>query len=211
MPLFKITNVSPETQIYVWKIEESYEQLRTEVPLNQHSENRINGMKSELHRRGFLSVRKILHEKGYSDFDLYYDEFGKPHLKDGKHVSITHSHEFAAVVFSDQNIGIDLEKQREKIKILDYKFAEFEMTWLDLNAADYIRKLTVVWGIKEAIFKIRNEVGISFNDHIFVQPFEIENFEANALLDFNGIQAWFKVTIDEFENFTLVCAFENKN
>jgi len=208
MPLYKTINVTPETQIYIWKIDEPYEQLRAEVPLNAHSENRINGMKSELHRRGFLSVRKILQQKGYSDFDLYYDEFGKPHLKDGKHVSITHSHEFAAVIFSDQNIGIDLEKQREKIQILDYKFAEFEMSWLDSKASDYIRKLTAVWGVKEAIFKIRNEVGISFNDHIFVQPFEIENLQAEALLDFNGIKSWFEVYIDEFENFTLVYVFE---
>lgn len=208
MPLYKTIKINPETQIYIWKIEEPYEQLRAEVPLNAHSENRINGMKSELHRRAFLCVRKILQQKGYSDFDLYYDEFGKPHLKNGQHLSITHSHEFAAVIFSDQNIGIDLEKQREKILIIDYKFAEFEMTWLDLKAPDYIRKLTAIWGVKEAIFKIRNEVGISFNDHIFVQPFEVENLQAEALLDFNGNKSWFKVSIDEFENFTLVYVFE---
>lgn len=208
MPLYKTINFNSETQICIWKIEESYEQLRTEVLLNERSELRLNGMKSELHRCGFLSVRKILGEKGYSDFDLYYDEFGKPHLKDGRHISITHSHEFSAVIFSGQNMGIDLEKQREKIQILDYKFAEFEMTWLDRTASDYIRKLTVVWGIKEAIFKIRNEVGISFNDHIFVQPFEIESLQAAVVLDFNGVKNRFVVCFEEFENFTLVYVFE---
>jgi hypothetical protein len=45
-------------------------------------------MKSELHQR-FLSVRKLLQEASYNDFDLSYDELGKPHLKDGKHISIT--------------------------------------------------------------------------------------------------------------------------
>jgi hypothetical protein len=31
-------------------------------------------MKSEMHQRGFLSVRKLLQTAGYTDFDLYYDE-----------------------------------------------------------------------------------------------------------------------------------------
>lgn len=208
MSLYKIINVNPETQIYIWKITESYEQLRSEVALNERSETRINGMKSELHRRGFLSVRKILQQKGYSDFDLYYDQFGKPHLKDGQHLSITHSHEFSAVIFSDRNIGIDIEKQREKILIIDYKFAEFEIAKLNKSEPDYIRKLTAIWGVKEAIFKIRNEVGISFNDHIFVQPFDIDNLQADALLDFNGVKSWFQVNIAEFENFTLVYVLE---
>lgn len=208
MPLYKIINFSPQTQIYIWKIDEPYAQLRNEVPLNERNEVRLNGMKSELHRRGFLSVRKILQEVGYSDFDLTYDAFGKPHLKDGRHLSITHSHEFSAVIFSDQNIGIDMEKQREKIVILDYKFAEFEMTWLNKNASDYIRKLTVVWGVKEAIFKIRNEAGISFNDHIFVQPFEMQNLQTSVILDFNETRRIFSVYFEEMENFTLVYVLE---
>jgi hypothetical protein len=32
-------------------------------------------MKSHLHQRGFLSVRKLLQEAG-NDLDLYYDELG---------------------------------------------------------------------------------------------------------------------------------------
>ena len=34
-----------------------------------------------------------------------------------KHISITHSFEFAAVLISEQEAGIDIEKNREKIKI----------------------------------------------------------------------------------------------
>ena len=62
-------------------------------------------MKSELHQRGFLSVRMLLVEFGYTDEDLVYDSFGKPHLKDGKHISITHSYNFSAVVISSKAVG----------------------------------------------------------------------------------------------------------
>ena len=91
MPLYKSINVNSQTTVKVWKIEESYNDLIQSLNLKPQSLERVLGMKSELHQRGFLSVRHLLREFGYTDQDLYYDDRGKPHLKDGKHSSITHS------------------------------------------------------------------------------------------------------------------------
>ena len=205
MPLNHIIKHNETTQIYLWKITESEQQLLSEVTLNEKNQQRLQNMKSEMHRRGFLSVRKLLAYNGYSDFDLYYDKTGKPHLHDGKHISITHSHEFSAIVLSDTNIGIDMEMQREKIRIIADKFtAPLEETYLDRHSEDYISKLTVIWGTKEAIFKVRNEIGISFKDHIRVLPFEINDRKATAILDFNDIETAFPIYFEEIENFTLV-------
>ena len=210
MPLHHIINHNTSTKIYIWKITESLEQLSKEVTLNERNQARIQTMKSELHQRGFLSVRKLLEQAGYSDFDLYYDQTGKPHLNDGRHISITHSHEFSAIVLSDANIGIDIEKQREKILIIGHKFtAEIEEMYLDIHHADYIRQLTIMWGTKEAIFKIRNEIGISFKDHVWVLPFDITSGKATAIIDFNGTQTPFNVNFEEIENFTLVYVTED--
>jgi len=52
-----------------------------------------------------VSVRHLLAEAGYTDHDLYYTENGKPHLKDGKHISITHSYTFSAIIVSTQAVG----------------------------------------------------------------------------------------------------------
>ena len=151
MPLHHIIAHDETTRIYVWKITESQDQLLSEVILNEKSQSRLQNMKSEMHRRGFLSVRKLLEYNGYNDFDLYYDVFGKPHLHDGRHISITHSHEFSAIILSDTNTGIDIEKQREKIKVIADKFtAPLEETYLDTETSDYISKLTVIWGAKES-------------------------------------------------------------
>ena len=59
------------------------------LDLKLNSLERVMGMKSELHQRGFLSVRHLLRDFGYTDQDLFYDGNGKPHLKDGKYISIT--------------------------------------------------------------------------------------------------------------------------
>lgn len=209
MPLHHIINHSPTTQIFLWKITESEAQLHSEIQLNARNQLRIGNMKSEMHRRGFLSVRKLLQYNGYSDFDLHYDETGKPYLNDGRHISISHSHEFSAIVLSDENIGIDLEMQREKIRLIADKFtAPLEESYLDRQAEDYIRKLTVIWGTKEAIFKVRNEIGISFKDHIALLPFEISNQKATAILDFGGKKSQFSVYFEEMEGFTVVYVIE---
>jgi hypothetical protein len=56
-------------------------ELVDQVVLNDSNRIRLNGMKSEMHQRAFLSVRMLLQETGHTDLDLYYDEFGKPHLQ----------------------------------------------------------------------------------------------------------------------------------
>ena len=209
MPLFKTIFHDSSTEILVWKITETLEELLSEVVLNEKSKARLVGMKSVAHQCGFLSVRKLLQEKGYTDFDLFYDEFGKPHLQDGRHISISHSHEFSTIILSDQNCGIDLEMQREKIIAIAHKFAAHEFEFLkDLSEKNYIRHLTVVWGAKEAVFKIRNEEGISFKDHIYVTPFSIEMKASVALLRFGLLNINYNIFFEEVEQFTLVYAFQ---
>ncbi len=212
MPLYKTIQHNSNTQILIWNITESFEQLNQEVQLNEKNQLRLNGMKSEMHQRAFLSIRKLLALAGYSDFDLYYDEFGKPHLMDKKYVSITHSHHFSAIILSNETVGIDIEMQREKILKIAHKFVNDEelerLQKMDTN--DYIKKLTVKWGAKEAIFKIRNEKGISFKDHIQVAPFELNETQTLADLNYNSTNQKFTIHFSELDtNFTLVYAFEN--
>ena len=206
MPLFKTINHNSSTKILVWKITETFDQLLSEVRLNPKSVTRLESMKSEVHQRGFLSVRKLLQKAGYSDFDLFYDVFGKPHLTDGTHISISHSHQFSTIVISDKKVGIDIELQREKIIRIANKFSVED---LDKNIKqNYIQKLTQIWAAKEAIFKIRNEKGISFKNHIFVNHFETKDKSTKAILNINNIQQEFSIHFEEIENFALVYAFE---
>lgn len=171
-------------------------------------------MKSEIHQRAFLSIRKLLALAGYSDFDLEYDAFGKPHLVDGRYISITHSHHFSAIIVSNEPVGIDIEMQRNIILKIAHKFVnDQELNRLQkTDLAEYIKKLTVKWGAKEAIFKIKNEKGISFKDHIQVTPFELNETPTSAILSYRGLDEKFTIHFSELDtNFTLVYAFENNN
>ena len=210
MPLFKIINITPTTQILIWKVTESFDELVEKVVLKEKTQLRLNGMKSEMHQRAFLSVRMLIQEIGINDYDLHYDEFGKPYLNDHQHISITHSHNFAAIIISEETVGIDMEMQREKIiRIADKFVNEKELHRLkSFDIEDYIKKLTVKWGAKEAIFKIRNEKGISFKNHIKINTFELEQEQTTAELHFDSLIKDFKIYFEELENFTLVYALE---
>jgi 4'-phosphopantetheinyl transferase len=207
MPLHSIINHDIDTQIYVWKIEETFEDLFDEVALNDLNLIRLNTMKSEQHQRGFLSVRKLLQEAGYSDFDLKYSPEGKPHLKNGKQISISHSHEFSSLIISKQSVGIDLEICKEKVLKIAPKFMNVGHLE-NLSETDQIKKATVIWGIKEAIFKIKNEKGISFPDHIFEEKFNLVDKKAKAQLRFNNQIENFKIHFENIEEYVLVYAFE---
>lgn len=209
MSLYKKIEINTTTTIYVWKVEEDFNWLFRNTPLKDVSLARLENMKSEIHQRGFLSVRHLLNEAGYTDFDLFYDENGKPNLKDGKHISITHSHNFSAIIVSKENVGIDIELQRNKITRIADKFIEHEFTYLDKEKSDYIRKLTVIWGAKEAKYKMCNSRSLSFKDDMKVEKFELEKSRGKASVCQNKFEKTFDFYFEEFENFTLVYALEN--
>ncbi|WP_432672120.1 4'-phosphopantetheinyl transferase family protein [Flavobacterium sp. SM2513] len=209
MPLYKKFNINNTSQVLIWKITESFEDLFDEVMMKDISLIRLNNMKSLSHQKGFLSIRKLLQEIGYTDEDLFYDETGKPNLLDGKHISITHSFEFSAIIVSEIIAGIDLEMQREKIITIAEKFMDTEFDFLPKQKEqDFIQKSTVIWGVKEAIFKIENEVGISFKDHISVFPFEMSDGKTSAILTFENQVKEYAIQFEIVENYIVVVAFE---
>jgi 4'-phosphopantetheinyl transferase len=207
MPLHSIINHNSNTQIYVWKIEESFEDLFDEVVLNDLSLIRLGTMKSEQHKKGFLSVRKLLQLSGYNDFDLYYTPDGKPNLKDGKHISISHSYDYSAIIISNEITGIDLELCKEKVLKIAPRFMDTSHLE-ELSEEDKIRKATVIWGVKESVFKIKNKKGISFPDHIFESPFGLEDGKCKATLRFNDEIESYKVYFESIQEYVLVYAFK---
>ena len=64
MALYKTLTVSPTTKVLIWKIEESIEELKNGISLTEKNTARLDGMKSDIHQKGFLSIRHLLKEVG---------------------------------------------------------------------------------------------------------------------------------------------------
>lgn len=217
MPLHKVIYLDNNTKLYLWKITEEFDTLFSQVQLKPSALERLQSMKSESHQKGFLAVRMLLQHLDYTDFDLYYDTFGKPHIKPQGcsikevEISISHSNDFSAIVISNQKVGMDLEQLKDKILLIAPRF--MDVSHLEnLSEEEKIKKATVVWGIKESIFKIKNEKGISFPNHIFEDNFTFEDKTATATLNFNNNPEVsgekFKIQFDSVEDYIFVCAFE---
>lgn len=207
MPLYKTITVTPSITVYIWKVEESEEQLTRDIELTPACSERMLGMKSEQHRRGFLSIRHLMILAGYRDHDLFYDDAGKPHLKDGNHISITHSHDFTGIIVAHTDeVGIDIEMQRDKILNIAHKFTPIEEYKTLANSDAIIRKLTIVWGAKESLYKIYAQKGLSFLHHIDVKEFDLDEDESIAEIIYKGKQSAYSIDFLEFEGYTCVYA-----
>ena len=208
MPLYKTITINKTTKVLIWKIEESFNDLNTNVLLTDKSQIRLDSMKSELHQRGFLSVRHLLKEAGYSDADLVYDEFGKPHLKDGKHISITHSFTFSGIIVSDdKTVGIDIEKQRDKILKIAPKFTPVVEYKTIANHDALVSKLTIVWGAKESLYKIYGKKKLLFLHHIYIEDFKFSDQKTKGEIRYNGEISSYDIHFLEFDGFTCTYAY----
>lgn len=211
MALYKTITVSPYTRVFIWMVTESEADLSRNIVLTPRCGDRLKGMKSELHRRAFLSIRHLMAEAGYEDRDLYYDEAGKPHLTDGSHISITHSHHFTGIIIGQTlEVGIDIEKQRDKILRIAHKFTPIEEYSTIANTEALVRKLTIVWGAKEALYKIYATHGLSFLHHIVIRDFSMSSTDTTGEIIYHGRSSSYVISFLEFGDFTCVYAVRDK-
>ncbi len=196
MPLYKVVLLSKTTKLYLWKITEDLSELRSQIRLKNSSIARLESMKSESHQKGFLAVRMLLQHNEYDDFDLYYDAFGKPHIKPqgcfvkDVEISISHSNNFSAIVISQEKVGLDIEQIKDKTVRIAPRFMDV-LHLENLSMEEKIKKATVIWGIKESIFKIKNEQGISFPNHIFEEDFLLEEKKIKTIFKFYNWEGGF--------------------
>ena len=208
MPLNKTITINNTTKVLIWKITESFETLHNEVTLTPQNRDRLNAMKSDLHQKGFLSIRHLLKKAGYKDADIVYDEYGKPHLKDGKFISITHSFNYTGIIVSEDGpVGIDIEKQRDKILKIAHKFTPIEEYKTIANHDALVRKLTIVWGGKESLYKIYGKKKLRFLENIYIADFSFEHKKTVGEIRYDDEHSSYQIQFLEFDGFTCVFAY----
>ena len=210
MPIYKSYRPNPCTSIKVWKISESYNELLSSIDLSKNTIEKLNKVQSDVGKREILSIRHLLNEFGFSDNDLYYDENGKPMLSNKQNISISHSKLFSSIIISDFNVSIDIEKVRDKIAKVSDKFIDYEYSFLG-NLNNEEERLTLIWCIKECIYKISNEkLPFIFKNNCIVTPFNLQDSSVISWLKFNRIILSFKSYLHSFEGYKLVYLIQNK-
>jgi 4'-phosphopantetheinyl transferase len=200
MALWGSTLYGTEAKIAYWTVESG--DILT-PKLTEASQRRLVGMKSTQQRNTFLAVRCILENYGLSDFDLFYDKNGRPFLKNGKHISISHSGDHVVVFMGNVEWGIDIEKVSFKAVKAQAHFIQDEVIPIGFEP----EVLTIIWAVKEAIFKISDSRNLNFKTDLHVRPFTIgEEGEGTAFSTFPDWEVEFKFWYERIDDYVLVGA-----
>ena len=143
----KISNA--ESIIWIWKIEESIDEL---IELTDQTTD----IKNEIKRKEFYASR-ILIERMCKALNLNYqgikkDDNGKPHLINSRyHISISHKFPYVSVIIDTKKCGVDIERIDEKVKKIKSKFLSEEE---ELIIGENLKKLVEYWSMKETAYKV---------------------------------------------------------
>lgn len=171
MPLYQRINISESTSIIIWKIEESEEVLMSGVEMHPSDNERFERFSNPKKRNEFLALRQCLIEYFGKNPPVHYNEDGKPFLKNGYHISFSHTDGFAGMIVCSKNpVGIDLELFRDRIKRIAHKFIRTEEKE-SIQKETEVPHLTLYWGAKEVMVKITGNRRLNFINELAVNPF----------------------------------------
>lgn len=162
MPLVYQQNINAVTKMGVWHITEVEDFFLQQVPLQKeitHPHKRLQ------HLAGRFLLKEL-----YPDFPLELIQIAdtrKPFLPDETyHFSVSHCGDYAAVIVSKQNrVGVDIEAITDKIQRIIPKFlTNVEQRLLQIDAVS--KSATLLWSVKEAVFKWKSTGGVDFKKHI---------------------------------------------
>ncbi len=170
MPIYREILYKKLSKIIVWKITEEEEELLSLLNEPAIAEN-SKKYKNLKRRKQYLSTQLVL--KHFNLFDsLEKDANGKPHIRNSdQYISISHDTDYVSVIISDKVCGIDLQHISEKTLRIRHKFLSLDDSGAPENKYD-IDYLSIVWGIKEAVYKINGEPMVYFKEHIRIYKLE---------------------------------------
>jgi 4'-phosphopantetheinyl transferase len=208
MPIIKALRFNSQTELILWEIKESEEELMQKVQLSDSENQKLLQRKSEAHRLEFLSSRACIQALGIAPHELLFHDNGAPYLNNQRFCSISHTTQYAAAAISDQRIGIDVETYRERILRIAPKFTHKEEVFA-LEEENKIQLLTRIWTAKEAIYKAFGTPGIHFSKQIQVDPFTLDDDNGFARLLHSNQEYSFTLKYTSINNGELCIALMN--
>lgn len=156
----------------IWKMEETKEELLQLFPEHLRSKVNflLNTIRSERRSIEWLATRVMLFNLVGKEQIILNRENGSPYLADEKtHISISHTKDYAAILMHETSaVGIDIETCSERVVKIAGKFIS-DKEFID--PSQKVLHQLLHWSAKESLFKLMNEKGIDFKEHLYIEPF----------------------------------------
>lgn len=169
MAIVKTFTPGENTFLLVWKITEDAETLNKY--LDHLTDAQTTTPKHSLH---WLASRAAIttHFGLGAVVIINKDIYNRPSmLVDGEkyHLSITHSSNYAAVMFSKfRNVALDLEKVDERVGRVAHKFINSAEKEMLLQSKNIIHDQTLIWSAKETLYKFYGQKELDFKKHMTI-------------------------------------------
>ena len=209
MPLRDHIFLERNIQVFTWQIEESLEDLRSNILLSTEDREKLSKRKSLQQQKGFLATRKLILHAGIDSASLKYNQNGAPFLDSGKHLSITHSKTQAGIALGDQLLGLDIEEYHHKIEKIAPKFLHKDEDYA-IKSNNPIEMLTRIWTAKESLYKALNISGISFSKQLLIAPFQVGQTTGKAEVSIGDEIRKFSLDFILNKDYCATLAVENK-
>jgi len=160
LPVFYQHQIDGDTRIGIWKIEETEEFFKNNVPAHRevtHPHKRLQ------HLAGRFLLQYLFPDFPYELIQIA--DTNKPYLADEKyHFSISHCGDWAAAIVSrNKRVGVDVEIPVDKILRIKEKFLSEDE--LRLTTPDS-RLTTLLWSAKESVYKWYGKGAVDFRQDI---------------------------------------------
>jgi len=168
MPLHKIELTNFQSGWAIWHITETEAELSGKETCPADITNVIKRLEW---LAGRILMRELVEKAGLTYHGIHKNDFGKPFLNGLSHpISLSHSYPYvAAQVEQSTAVGIDIEQPKSKLlKIAPRIFSPGEAD----DAGTGLIKNCIYWCAKESLYKIYGQRGLSFIEHLRIQPFE---------------------------------------
>jgi len=204
-----ILDIQPyeKTRLGVWRIDETAEFFSSNLILSVAEKSLLSTL-LPTKKLEWLASRYVLDQiLDHPDrIDTGTLPSGKPILigRD-EEISLSHSDNYVAAMIGNTSVGIDIQRCKNKILQLEHKFASAEESAL-IDRSQAVVHLHILWGAKEALYKIYSKKQLNFVSQIFVylSPQIRENGEFSGMVKVSGEILHCKLSYLVLDHYVLV-------
>ena len=203
MPFIKEIIVKKNIRILIWKIDETYTDLKSLIQLTDDQERELERRKQISHKKQFLASRKLIEMAELNELNsIFYESLP---FRKNVYFSISHTINYAVVGIGFQRIGVDVEFYRPKVLNIKSKFINMKEKYF--MKSDDVKVITRLWTCKEAIYKCLFKNKLSLKEEIVLEKFDMQSKYGHGQVHLNDKIISINLHFINFENHQLTLSY----
>lgn len=174
MPFVDYISLNNDDIIGIWKNNESLDALVEQIQPNKELVQQLDSIELEKRKKEFCITNLLLKELLGSFSPIEKTETGKPVLPNSRfNLSISHADLYSAIYLSEgKECGVDVEVVNFRINRIAPKFvSDYEELYVPKHKSNAY--YTIIWCVKEAIYKWYAKRGLDFKENMIIHPITI--------------------------------------